>query len=95
MIGVRRTAVERGVGGVRGDREVRREVVPPASQALPAGSSTMPPSASPCVPPITVEYTAAEPAGLSFVTKPSLPSGVVSKAPGVVGKSVEPVPPAT
>jgi hypothetical protein len=28
------------------------------------------------------------------VTNPSLPSEVVSKAPAVVGKSVEPVPPA-
>ena len=69
--------------------------MPPASHALPAGSSTIAPAESVPLPPIRVEYTSAEPAALSFVTKPSLPFGVVSKAPGVVGKSAEDVEPET
>src|SRR5262245_10544209 len=71
--------------------------VPPANQALPAGSSTMPPTESFALPPMSVEYTSADPVGLNLVTKPSplLASGVVSNAPGVVGKFGEEVPPAT
>src|SRR3954470_12393646 len=71
------------------------DVVPAESQASPAGSSTMPPIESVALPPIAVEYTSAEPAGLSLVTEPSLPSGVVSNAPGLVGKLGEDVPPVT
>ena len=49
------------------------------------------------VPPRSVEYRRAFPAAFNFVTNPSMPplANEVSNAPGVVGKSLEFVYPAT
>ena len=54
------------------------ELVPPVSQALPAGSRTASLIESKSEPPTNVEKTSAEPAGFTFVTKPSPPLKVVS-----------------
>src|SRR5207244_12697707 len=59
-------------------------------------SPTMPKSNSPQKPHKNVEYTRAMPAAFNLVTKTSpAPLCVVSKAPGVVGKSVDKVSPVT
>ena len=52
---------------------------------------------SSAVPPRNVEYSRAFPAGFNFVTNPSMPplANEVRNAPGVVGKSLEFVYPAT
>ena len=70
-----------------------RALVPPVTEALPAVSTAT--AAAPPLRPRNVEYTRPEPVGFSFVTKTSLPVGVVAKAPGVVGKLSESVPPET
>src|SRR5262245_32401501 len=71
------------------------EFVGPVIQALKEASSAMPDAPSLFEPPITVENNRPDPMEFSLVTNTSLKSGVVSNAPGVVGKSAEPVPPET
>jgi hypothetical protein len=69
------------------------ELVPPVIQALPSGVTTTPEHPES---PRNVEYTSAEPVGFNFVTNPPPPVGLgdtVWKAPGVVGKLAELVPP--
>src|SRR5215469_4098561 len=69
------------------------ELVVPATTALPPGPTAIefPRLREPSDPPRNVEYTKAEPAGSSFITKGlSTPAGealVARNAPVVVGKS--------
>ena len=63
---------------------------------LPAASSARPPPVSMSAPPSSVENTRPDPAAFSFVIVTSKPPfGVVSYAPGVVGKSAELLKPST
>jgi hypothetical protein len=71
------------------------ELVAPVSQELPSVSTRTALAPSFEEPPSTVEKISADPEGLRRVRNASLPSGVVSNTPGVVGKSSDPAPPAT
>lgn len=64
----------------------------PVTYALPAASTAMARAAASSR---KVEYTNWSPVGLSLVTKLPPALSVVSKAPGVTGKSVAPVDPVT
>src|SRR5262249_8602656 len=80
----------------------------PTAAACPAASTAIPPAPSKPDPPRYVEYTNFVPVGLTFVTnalwhmivaplrplQKSPPLNCVWKAPGVVGKSADPVSPA-
>src|SRR3954449_3295098 len=66
----------------------------PVNHAFPEVSRTIDAAESKSDPPMKVEYTNAEPAGLNLVTNASPLLNVVSYAPGVVGQSAEGVPPA-
>src|SRR5262249_25240343 len=76
--------------GVRGKVD---ELVVPVIHTLPTASGATP--AAPDDPPMSVDHSSCEAVGFSFVTNVSLPVGVVSYAPGVVGKSSDAVPPDT
>src|SRR5262249_39888921 len=68
------------------------EVGVPGIHTLPGASRATP--AAPA-PPSSVDQSTWDAVGFSLVTKASLPVGVVSNAPAVVGKSSDPVPPET
>src|SRR5262244_2248936 len=68
------------------------ELVVPVIHTLPAASGATP--AAPA-PPSSVDHSTCEAVGFSLVTNASFPVAVVSNAPGVVGKSSDPVPPET
>ena len=72
------------------------DVVVPATEMLPIGSTAKDDPVSFELPPRNVDHSKVPPPAAIFVMKTSLPPfAVVSKAPEIVGKSVEDVPPVT
>ena len=62
----------------------------PITKALPVPSNAIPLPSSQLAPPRNVEYSNALPVAFSLAAKPSVsPSKLVSKAPGVVGKTLD------
>src|SRR5262249_50826692 len=68
------------------------ELVVPVIHTFPAASGATPLTPAPAM---SVDQITWDAVGFSLVMKASLPLGVESNAAGVVGKSSDPVPPAT